>query len=261
MTIQAVLFDLGNTLWHIPERPPVNDIRRETVRRIFGVLQEWGVEPEDELRFLGRDIRLAMGDADRSAYESDCISPHFPSVVQEVLSSKGLDTTLEQSAQMWDAWNLEGSFFGRRLFDDAMDTLTGLRGMGLRLGCVTNRPFAGPSFVEEVEAHGLADLMEVMSVSCDVGYMKPHPKIYAHALEELGVAPENAMMVGDSLRADVAGAQALGMTGVWRKHHEIKEDVTDVHPDYSIVELSELLTLSCFSNNGNSAAGGSPSAG
>ncbi len=259
--IEAVLFDLGNTLWHIPERPPVNDIRRETVRRIFSVLQEWGVEPEDELRFLGRDIRLAMGEADRAAYESDCISPHFPGVVQEVVKSKGLDITLEQGEQLWDAWNLEGSFFGRRLFDDAMDTLTGLRGMGLRLGCVTNRPFAGPSFVEEVEAHGLADLMDVMSISCDIGYMKPHPKIYQHALEELGVAPQNTMMVGDSLRADVAGAQTLGMTGVWRKHHAIKERVQDVEPDYAIDELSELLTLPCLSTNGSSAVDGRPRGG
>ena len=255
MSVRAVLFDLGNTLWHIPERPPVNDIRRETVKRIFGVLRDWNVEPVDELRFLGRDIRLAMGAADRAAYESDCVSPHFPTVVQGVLSTKGLETSLEQSEQLWDAWNLEGAFFGRRLFDDTMHTLRGLRGMGLRLGCVTNRPFAGPSFVAEVADHGLADLFDVMSVSCNIGYMKPHPKIYQHALATLGVAPEETVMVGDSLRADVEGAQALGMTAVWRKHHALKEKMDHIEPEFTINELGELLTLPCFHNNGQAAAG------
>ncbi len=63
MTKKAILFDLGNTLWHIPERPPVDQIRKETVRRIFGLLGSWGVEPEGELRFLGRDLRLGVGAA------------------------------------------------------------------------------------------------------------------------------------------------------------------------------------------------------
>ena len=92
---KAVLFDLGNTLWHIPERPSVDEIRKETVRRIYGLLGSWGVKPERELRFLGRDIRLAIGAADKAAYESDQLSPDIPALVQKLVGTKGLDISLE----------------------------------------------------------------------------------------------------------------------------------------------------------------------
>jgi HAD superfamily hydrolase (TIGR01549 family) len=224
----------------------VQRVREETVGRIFGLLRSWDIEPEGELYFLGRDIRLAIGEADRKAYEGDCVSPHFPTVVQEVAAAKGLDLTSEESEQLWETWNLGGAFFGRRLFDDAVETLDALRHQGYRLGCVTNRSFGGSAFVEEVEGHGLADIFDVLAVSCDLGYMKPHPRIFQHALDTLGVEPRETVMVGDSLRADVAGAQALGMTAVWRRHPAIVEQADGVQPDFVVDELRELLQLPCF---------------
>lgn len=253
MTTRAALFDLGSTLWHIPERPPTDAIRKETVSRIFGLLREWDVEPEGELRFLGRDIRLTVDEADRKAYESDRVSPDYPSVVAGVLAGKGLDITTEQAAEMWRTWNLPGRFFGRKLFSDTAEMLDSLRERGYKLGMVTNRPFAGPAFHEEIEELGLGDVFDVMSISCDVGYMKPHPEIYRHALEALDVAPENAVMVGDSLVADVAGAQALGMTGVWRRYRDLDEKSDGIEPDYVVENLSELPDLPCFSPGHNHA--------
>ena len=94
-----------------------------------------------------------------------------------------------------------------------------------------------------------------MSVSCDIGYMKPHPKIYEHALEALDVQPQETVMVGDSLRADVAGAQALGMTGVWRTYPGIREQVDGVEPDFVVDELLEIPQLPCFSGNGHESLG------
>ena len=246
MPIRAVLFDLGNTLWHIPDPPPVEEIRGETMRRIFALLDSWDIEPEGGLRFLGRDIRLSTGAADRTAYEGDCVSPHFPSVVQEVVATKGLELSPERAEELWRTWNLGGPFFRRRLFDDAIDTLKTLRDAGYRIGCVTNRAFGGPAFVEEVEEQGLADLLEVMSVSCELGYMKPHPQIFQHALQGLGVTPQETVMVGDSLRADVQGAQKLGMTAVWRRRLESTEEVDGVRPDFVVDELREVPQLPCF---------------
>jgi HAD superfamily hydrolase (TIGR01549 family) len=256
MAVKAVLFDLGNTLWHIPERPPVDEIRQETVRRIFGLLATWGIEPVGELRFLGRDIRLAVGAADKAAFDSDQVSPDITKVVQDLVAKKGIDISPEQADELWHTWNLPGSFFGRRLFDDAIDTLDELSGRGLRFGCVTNRPYAGTTFLEEVSEHGLDGYFDVMSISCDLGYMKPHPKIYEHAVEGLGIAPSEAVMVGDSLKADVAGAQALGMVGVWNRHHEIDEENVDhVEPDFVIDELSELLDIPILQPGADAPAG------
>ena len=50
--IQAVLFDLGDTLWHFPKMPPTQFIRTETMRRIGAALGEWGVPLEGDLRLV-----------------------------------------------------------------------------------------------------------------------------------------------------------------------------------------------------------------
>jgi FMN phosphatase YigB (HAD superfamily) len=215
---KAVLFDLGDTLWHFPEMPAAMEIRMETMRRIQAALEEFGVPFEGELRFLGREIRLGVEKADRAAYESDCVSPDFNEVVRQIASRAGQrEFTYEQGARLWDAWNLGGLMLGRRMFDDAFRTLDWLRDHGFRLGCVTNRVFGGARFTEELRELGLDTYFESVAVSCDIGYMKPHPECYRFTLREMGLQPEECVMVGDSLRADVQGAQALGMTAVWRR--------------------------------------------
>lgn len=217
MAIKAVLFDLGDTLWHFPALPPAMEIRTQTMRRIGGVLSSWGVPLEGELRFLGREIRLGVERADRAAYESDCVSPDFNAVVRDIARGMGLDIDYDQGVALWDAWNLGGLTLGRTMFDDAYETLDWLREHGYRIGCVTNRVFGGPRFVEEMRELRLDGYFESTAVSCDLGYMKPHPKIFEHVLTEMKIDAGEAVMVGDSLRADVEASQALGMTAVWRR--------------------------------------------
>jgi putative hydrolase of the HAD superfamily len=277
MAIKNVLFDLGDTLWHFPKMPPADQIRMETVRRLSSALASWGVPMEGELRFLGREIRLGVEKVDRAAYESDCVSPDFNEAVRQIVASKGLEISYEQAAQLWDAWNLGGIMLGRTMHDDAYETLDWLRDRGIRLGVVTNRVFGGPRFREEMEALGLDKYFESVAVSCDLGYMKPHPKIFQHVLDELGASPAETAMVGDSLRADVEASQALGMTAILRrvrkpdKPHD-KEQVGEgpsnspkgatraetgralgewsggegVTPDYTIWTLKELTELPIY---------------
>jgi HAD superfamily hydrolase (TIGR01549 family) len=257
VTTRAVLFDLGDTLWHFPEMPPRDIIRGETVRRISELLRSWGVNPEGEMYFLGRDIRMASEQAVDEAYNGDCISPHFPTIAREAAAAKGLAISEEQAVDLWHAWNLGGVFLGRTLFPDVIPTLQWLQERGYRIGSVTNRALSGEPFRRELAHHGLLDYFEVFSISCDVGYMKPHAVIFQHALKALGVPPEETVMVGDSLRADVAGAQALGMTAVWKRNHSSDDGERPLTlpdglgpvvavPDYTIQALGELPELPIF---------------
>ncbi|MEX1255224.1 MAG: HAD family hydrolase [Dehalococcoidia bacterium] len=246
MAVRAVLFDLGDTLWHFPEMPPADEIRGETMRRIYALLRSWDVEPEGELRFLGRDIRLTVTEAVKQAYEGDFVEPDCPGIARDVAAAKGLTISQEQADQLWDAWNLGGAFLNRRLFHDALHMLETLQQRGYRLGSVTNRTFGGPRFLEEVDELGLADYFEVISISCDLGYMKPRAEIFEHALDALAIEPQEVVMVGDSLKADVGGAQALGMTAVWRRLPKTKEEVDGIKPDFIIDELREIPDLPCF---------------
>jgi putative hydrolase of the HAD superfamily len=61
--------------------------------------------------------------------------------------------------------------------------------------------------------------------------VKPDPSIFRAALDRLGVAPENAAMVGDSPEDDVEGARALGMLGFLVDREERFPDVEGRLPD------------------------------
>jgi len=81
-----------------------------------------------------------------------------------------------------------------------------------RLGVVSN--FYG-NLASVCHEAGLSPFLTVVVDSACVGYVKPDPRIFFTALAELGVAPAQALFVGDSLRRDMAGARAIGMPHVW----------------------------------------------
>ena len=49
-------------------------------------------------------------------------------------------------------------------------------------------------------------------VSGELGLLKPHPEIYRHVLDDLGITPGEAVFI-DNRASNVAGAKALGITG------------------------------------------------
>ena len=65
------------------------------------------------------------------------------------------------------------------------------------------------------------------------GRVKPHPTIFKAALELLGVAPAEAVMVGDSLEEDIEGARALGMRAILvdreERHPDVEGRLTDLY--------------------------------
>ena len=82
-----------------------------------------------------------------------------------------------------------------------------------RLALVTN---GAPDVQREKLSHtSLAAWFAVSIISGEIGIGKPDPRIFEAALTELGVAPQNAVMVGDSPTRDVAGAHAAGLRVIW----------------------------------------------
>jgi FMN phosphatase YigB (HAD superfamily) len=256
VAIRAVLFDLGDTLWHYPNMPPPEEIRGETMRRITALLGRWGYDMSGDRRMIGRDIRLTIQEETSRAFHGDCVDPGYPGICQRIGSEHGMDLTLEQGAELWETWNLGGVFLGVTLFPEVLETLRWLRDSGYRVGSVTNRGYSGPLFWEQMDALGLTDVFEHVVISCDIGYMKPHPRIFHQALELMGLEADEAVMVGDSLRADVEGAKTLGMSTIWVRPpaNEPVEATTDepeagpLVPDYTIERIADIRHLSVFSS-------------
>lgn len=123
--------------------------------------------------------------------------------------------------------------------EDVPETLAALD-RRYKLGLVSNLAFSQGVW-KALEKFGLNRFFNVIVVSGDVGWRKPHPKIFERALKTLNVKPSNAVFVGDSLRTDIKGAQDAGMKAIFVKRRPIKETV-DIHPDRIIFSLKELLT-------------------
>ncbi|GAB2684017.1 HAD family hydrolase [Thalassiella azotivora] len=92
-------------------------------------------------------------------------------------------------------------------YDDAVPVLQALRDKGIRTALVSN---IGTDVRAVLDRAGLGTLLDAVVLSYEVGTVKPQPDIFRRALELLDVAPERALMVGDSWKDD-AGAAALGI--------------------------------------------------
>ncbi len=83
-----------------------------------------------------------------------------------------------------------------------------------RLAIVSNG--LGVEQRQKIGPLGLDRYFEVVAISSEVGARKPEPAIFRHALDALGIAPGEAIHVGDDLGADIVGARAAGLAaGVW----------------------------------------------
>jgi HAD superfamily hydrolase (TIGR01509 family) len=96
------------------------------------------------------------------------------------------------------------------VFDDSVPFLTGLRASGMAIALVSN---CGDTTRQLLDYLGIIPLADAVVLSCEVGSMKPSPDIYVTALEELGVAAADAVMVDDQ-PSFCAGAEAVGVRAI-----------------------------------------------
>lgn len=97
------------------------------------------------------------------------------------------------------------------VFPDTQPALAALRDAGLRLCVISNWGWSLPELLHTL---ALVDQLEAIVTSARVGFEKPHRGIFEHALERMGVVAADAVHVGDSPRADVEGARAVGIAPV-----------------------------------------------
>jgi HAD superfamily hydrolase (TIGR01549 family) len=111
----------------------------------------------------------------------------------------------ETAAAIAAAWSRAENF---GLYDDVMPCLRTLRVSGVRAALVSNA--LGHSLDEVVAHFALDDFICASVSSADVGVVKPAAAMFETMLARLDVAPEDAVMVGDSAEDDVNGALACG---------------------------------------------------
>jgi putative hydrolase of the HAD superfamily len=127
------------------------------------------------------------------------------------------------------------------VFHDVHPALEAIGRAGIRRAVLSNWVWALPELLHEVE---LAHHFEAMIVSARVGYQKPQPEIFRHALDVTGVPPERAIHVGDTPDADVIGARSVGIRPVLIDRYNRHPGAAAEHPGVPIIrDLDGLLEL------------------
>ncbi|MEK6799140.1 MAG: HAD family hydrolase [Planctomycetota bacterium] len=126
--------------------------------------------------------------------------------------------------------------------EEAVAVMSQLQREGFKLGIVSNTMFPALAIDHVLEHDGLLHWFPVRIYSSDVGYMKPHRRIFEAALARLGVQAERTAFVGDRVDKDIKGARRVGMTTILM----CRGDYTPrgfVRPDHVVRRLSELLPI------------------
>jgi HAD superfamily hydrolase (TIGR01662 family) len=133
--------------------------------------------------------------------------------------------------EMYEEWAACHHF---SLYDDVEPVFRELNARGIRIGLISNTHRSLASFQNHFE---LDELVSGAISSSEHGYMKPHPSIFQAALDLLGVAPGESVMVGDSPSDDVEGALRVGMAAVLLRR-------SGVRPRWSEAPLDEVPVIS-----------------
>jgi HAD superfamily hydrolase (TIGR01549 family) len=119
-------------------------------------------------------------------------------------------------------------------FKGAEETLQSLEDHGFKLGLISNTHWRWlPEKKEEIKRY-----FDVITLSYEHGYAKPHPSIFKTTLDRLGVSPGKCLHVGDDPIADVWGARQAGM-----KTAHVNLVGVGCDSDVSLRRVDELLQL------------------
>jgi HAD superfamily hydrolase (TIGR01549 family) len=220
---KAILFDLDDTLW------PIAPVIVQAEQSLFGWLQANAprVARQFSIESL-RQARLALL-AERPEFQLDL----------GALRRAGLLAAFQQAGE--DSTKVElamAHFFAARNavipYDDVVPGLLHLRDSVL-IGSISNGN-------ADLQAIGLSHHFKVSVAAHQLGCAKPDAAIFHAACKELGVAPQDAVYVGDDVLLDVQGAQGAGLRAVWlNRTGSCKHLEHGVVPDAVCTNFQELL--------------------
>lgn len=126
------------------------------------------------------------------------------------------------------------------VYDETFDVLDQLAGRFQLLLLTNGSPGLQQTKLEVTPE--IAPYFDHIIISGAFGKGKPDPSIFEFALSKAGLAPDEALMVGDNLMTDIIGAEKAGIRSVW-VNREGKASHDSIIPTYEIQHLEELLQI------------------
>ena len=235
MVLRAALFDFGGTLY---DYGPLARAEAESLDQLLG----WaGIDAPS------KQIRLAQRESARKVFADYLSRPFylhrdlFADTLRELLASFGKDAKPEW-LDRYRAARWAGHARDLELRPGVTETLSALRARGLHIGMVSN--VDEDQLEHLLEISGVRPYFDAILSSERAGSCKPDRAIFERALRSAGCEPHEALFVGDSRPADVAGANATGLHSVLIWYRSDRPPPTGApEPAHVIRSFPELLAL------------------
>ncbi|WP_223067444.1 HAD family hydrolase [Paenibacillus caui] len=221
MLLKGILFDLDNTL--MDRDHTFRSFAEQLVREHLGHLS-----PEQQ-----RETVLYMIESDADGYRPK--DGFFQELLDRLPWRQPMD--MDKLKAYYEANYMTHA----QVMRHGVECLRHVRSLGLKTGLITN----GVTRLQngKIDLLGLRELFDAVVISEEAGIRKPDERIYKLALEKLGTAAEETIIVGDHPVNDIWGAARIGLKGIWlRRNHKWSDDL-DGEPWAFIDELDEVADI------------------
>jgi putative hydrolase of the HAD superfamily len=225
MEIKAVTLDVGGTL--MEPWPSVGHVYAE-------VAAEHGLKT-----FSPDQLNARFKQAWRARKNFGHSRNDWEELVNEVFGPQSKPSSGAFFAQLYERFAEPAAW---HLFEDVIPALDALASREIKLAVISNWDERLRGLLHALK---LDRYFEAFAISCEVGFPKPSPVIFAHAAEKLGLAAQNILHIGDSLEMDIDGARAAGFSAL--QIHRLSGDPagTGIH---SLAELPAIIEKLAFEN-------------
>lgn len=241
--IDTVLFDMGGTLEDIF----VDESSRfEAAKRVLEICADHGyslnfdLETAECLLKEGWDAYGVQRDSDDRELKPEEIWGNF------VMPRFGLNFEQVKPFSEELAYMYEVTHYHRALRPRVKEMLDGLKGMGMKLGIISNTASLYQVF-QILDDYGIRDYFQDVTLSSVTGYRKPDGNIFKVSLYQMRSKPENCAYVGDTYSRDIVGAARAGFGKTFHIHSQLTA-IKDVgtyteKPDHTIADIYEVYTI------------------
>jgi putative hydrolase of the HAD superfamily len=213
--LRGVIFDLGSTLLYSEHDHNWGVVLPRMRADLLAYLQAAGYAL-DGPEFVRR-ISAKYADYDRQR-QTDWVEYTAEWILRSTLDEMGAPPPSPQIvAEAIQAYYAYSESFWRPM-PGLHETLHALAARGLRLAAISNASDAA-NVHRLIDRAGIRHYLHPILISAALGIRKPNPKIFGLVLTEWGLRPDECLMVGDTLGADILGAQLAGLHNVWLTSH------------------------------------------
>jgi 2-haloacid dehalogenase len=220
-----LIFDVDETLL---------DFRKSEHWAFHQTLNSHGIlENHAQLFKSYRQISTALWDQlEKNLISKDKLKVHR---YELLLQEHSLDEHNPESLSEQYLHNLTEKVF---LIDQALEVCKHLA-QTHTLGIITN----GIESVQKsrLQTSGLTPYFSDVVVSEQCGFAKPDPRIFQYTLNKNGFTPQESLMIGDKLEADILGANNVHMDSCWVNLNGAHKNISDIRTQFEISHLKQLI--------------------